>query len=254
MRLAETVVLGLLQGPAELLPISSSAHAELIPWMLGWRQAQLPDHQRKEVEVALHAGTAVALAVAQRRSAARRGGFLALATAPPALAGLAWERAIEARLGTPGSIAAGLLAGSAALVLADRAPALRSAAEAGTADALCLGVAQMCALMPGVSRSGATRAAARARGFEPAGAAALSREVALPILVGATLLKGVRVARRRPAPDTLRALGAGAGAAALSTLAAIRLEREARVPLGVWAAYRSALAVAVLVVRHNRRR
>jgi len=254
MRRAETLALGLLQGPAELLPVSSSAHVGLLPWALGWDHAALPGGERKEVEVALHAGTAIALALAQRRRP--RWGMLAAATAPPALAGLLLERPIEARLGTPPTIAAGLLAGSLAMVLADRTPARRSASDATVADGAWLGAAQACALMPGVSRSGATRAAARARGFARADAAALSREVALPVLAGAVALKGFRLARRRPPPGTLRALGTGAAAAAGSTWAALRAERAlaADAPLAAWAAYRTALAAAILAVWQDRGR
>jgi len=246
-RLAETIALGLLQGPAELLPVSSSAHVGLLPWALGWRHAALPGAARKEVEVALHAGTALALLVAERR--VPRWGLLAAATAPPALAGLLGERVVEARLGTPGAVTAGLLAGSAAMVLADRGPAWRGAAGASLADGAWLGAAQAAALVPGVSRSGATRAVARARGFGRADAAALSREVALPVLAGATALKGTRLLRRRPPAATWRALGAGAAAAALSTVGALRAERvlAADAPLAAWAAYRTAVAGAVIV-------
>jgi undecaprenyl-diphosphatase len=88
----ETFLLGLLQGPAELLPISSSAHVGLLPWALGWRHAALPAAERKEVEVALHAGTAAALAFDRRPFRWR---FLAAATTPPPLAGLAFERLIR---------------------------------------------------------------------------------------------------------------------------------------------------------------
>ena len=126
-RLVETIALGLLQGPAELLPVSSSAHVGLLPWALRWHHAALPGAARKEVEVALHAGTALALAAAVRGRP--RCGLLAAATVPPALAGLAFEHAIEARLGTPVSVAAGLLAGAAAMVVADRTPAAADRAE-----------------------------------------------------------------------------------------------------------------------------
>jgi undecaprenyl-diphosphatase len=254
--LIETVLLGLLQGPAELLPVSSSAHVGLLPWALGWHHAALPGELRKEVEVALHAGTALALGRPRAPLA-----VLAAATAPPALAGLAFERVVEARLGTPRSIAFGLLVGSAAMVVADRAPVQRDAHGVvaalgptsrkgpGVVDGLCLGLAQAAALVPGVSRSGATRAAARARGFSRRDAAALSREVALPVLAGATVLKGARLAGRRPSPATLRAVAAGAGAAALSTRLALRLERSraADAPLAAWAAYRAALAATIIV-------
>src|SRR5215213_2592296 len=149
MRRAEAIALGLLQGPAELLPISSSAHVGLALDRLGVCGAE-----RKEFEVALHAGTAVALALLDRRPLRWRP--LIAATAPPALAGLAFERPIERRLGTPLSIAAGLVLGSAAMVVADRTPPSR--ATAGGVDGAWLGCAQALALVPGVSRAGATRA------------------------------------------------------------------------------------------------
>jgi undecaprenyl-diphosphatase len=253
--LAETIALGLLQGPAELLPISSSAHVELVPWVLGWEHAGLPGEVRKEVEVALHAGTALALVAGGEGRARRWLGVVALV--PPAIAALALERWIESRLGGPGSVAAGLAAGGVAMALADRGgPGTRRPADARLDDALWLGAAQTAALVPGVSRSGMTRAVARARGFDRASAAALSREVALPVLAGAALLKGVRLAQRRPGPATLRALAAGTAAAAVSTALAARAERAltGRMPYAAWAAYRVAVAAAILAVRQNRSR
>jgi undecaprenyl-diphosphatase len=245
----ETFLLGLLQGPAELLPISSSAHVGLLPWALGWEHASLPAAERKEVEVALHAGTALVLALERRPL---RWGFLVAATLPPALAGLAFERVVEERLGTPVTVALGLVAGAAAMVAADRVPVRRT--EPDLVDGLVLGLAQALALIPGVSRSGATRAAARARGFGRADAAELSREVALPVLAGATALKGARLVTRRPPAATVRVLAAGAGAAALSTWAALRAERAAAdAPLAAFAAYRVALAAAIVAVWRARR-
>jgi undecaprenyl-diphosphatase len=239
MRPLESVAIGLLQGPAELLPVSSSAHVGLLLDRWG-----VVGSGRKELEVAVHAGTAVALAASERRQP--RWALLAAATAPPALVGLAFERAIEEHLGTPRSIAAGLIAGSVAMVLADRRPQLRAGDEATAADGAWLGAAQALALIPGVSRSGAALAAARARGFKRADAAALSREVALPVLLGAAALKALRLAGRRPGSEAI-----AAGAAAVSTAAALRFERAA-LPLKAWAAYRTALAV--VIVWQDRRR
>jgi undecaprenyl-diphosphatase len=233
MRRADAIALGLLQGPAELLPISSSAHIGLA------LRGRLTGAERKELEVALHAGTAVALALLDRRPL--RSGLLVAATAPPALAGLAFERLIEERLGTPRTIAAGLVLGSVAMLLADRTPARRRAAT--PLDGLALGVAQALALMPGVSRSGATRAMARARGFGRAEAAELSRAVALPVLVGAATLKGARLIARRPAREEVLRLGLGAAAAALSSAATLRVRESAVKP---WAVYRTALAVVIV--------
>jgi undecaprenyl-diphosphatase len=248
----ETLALGLLQGPAELLPVSSSAHVELVPWLLGWRHATLPGEVRKEVEVALHAGTALALLAAGEGRA--RPWLGALALGPPAVAAVAFEKAIEQRLGGPRSVAFGLAAGGVAMALADRRPGPRRARDATPGDALWLGAAQAAALIPGVSRSGMTRAVARLRGFDRASAAALSREVALPVLTGAAVLKGVRLVQRRPGRTTMRALAAGTGAAVASTAVAARAERAltGRMPYVVWAGYRLALAGAIWRVRKNR--
>jgi undecaprenyl-diphosphatase len=254
-RLVETVALGLIQGPAELLPISSSAHVELLPWMLGWQHARLDGARRKEVAVALHAGTAIAMAARSPRLPPL---LLIAATVPPAAAALAWEDVVERRLGTPRAMAVGLLAGSAALVLTDRAPERRSSQEATVADAAWLGLAQAAALAPGVSRAGATRSVARARGFTRVAAVELSAGVALPVLIGAAVLKGVRLAQRRPPAGAMTAFGAGMAASAFSTLAALRLQRRVSVPPAIWAAYRTGLAAAVIAadrrVRHNRSR
>src|SRR5207248_1471898 len=172
-RLSQAVALGTLHGPAELLPISSSGHVAIVPWLLGWDYAALDGELRKSFEVVLHAGTAAALLITLRDEVgeamlgldARRLTLIALSFAPPALAGYTLERPIEARLGTPGTIAAGLLAGAALMAWADRAPQRRGHEEADWQDALILGFAQALALMPGVSRNGATLAVARLRRF-----------------------------------------------------------------------------------------
>jgi undecaprenyl-diphosphatase len=243
LRPADTVALGLLQGPAELLPISSTAHVELLGARLpGY--ARLGAAGRKELAVALHAGSAAALAIGglPRRERLR---LLALATLPAALAGYALEGLVERRLSAPGAMAAGLLAGSAALVAADRRPQRRDAREAGVADAVWLGIAQAAALAPGVSRSGAVRSAARARGFTRAAAAELALETALPVLAGATVLKGVRLVARGPARRELAGIGAGAVAAAVSTGVARAVVRRFEPPAFVWAIYRTGLACAI---------
>src|SRR4051812_7735748 len=191
--LGEAVALGVLHGPAELLPVSSSGHMTLVPWLAGWRYPALDPELRKGFEVALHAGTAAALLIALRAEvgeAARgfdagRVAFVALSFAPPALIGYALERPIERRLGTPGSIAAGLAAGSGAMLAVDGMAQARGRREARALDALALGIAQAFALMPGVSRNGATLVAARLRGFRREDANTMSRHAALPIIVGA---------------------------------------------------------------------
>jgi undecaprenyl-diphosphatase len=255
-RLTQALALGALHGPAELLPISSSAHIALVPWLLGWDYTELDPELRKEFEVALHAGTAAALLILLRAEVGdfvRNGSprslvLVGLASAPAALAGYTLERQIERRLGTPATIAAGLLAGGIVLAWADRTPESRTSIDAGAGDALWLGVAQACALVPGVSRSGATLAAARRRGFRRADARRLSRHMALPVIAGAALLKAGRLRQRGLAPGTAAPLAAGLGASFGSTLATARLIRsiERDRSLLPYAAYRIALGAVVL--------
>jgi undecaprenyl-diphosphatase len=162
--------------------------------------------------------------------------------------GYALERQIEQHLGTPGTTATGLLAGSVVMAWADRAPQTRGRDEAGFLDALLLGVAQACALVPGVSRNGATLAAARARGFTREEANRLSRHVALPIIAGATLLKGVRLQRRGLTAGTGVSSAAGAAGSFLSTLGSTWLIRQVERDRSLlpYAAYRAALGAVVL--------
>jgi undecaprenyl-diphosphatase len=249
------VALGALHGPAELLPISSSGHIALIPWLLGWDRDAADPELRKAFEVALHAGTAAALLITLRGEVqdAMRGmnphiaGQIALSFAPPAIAGYTLERPIEQRLGTPATIAAGLVCGSVAMAWADRSPQVRSSQDADWRDALWLGVAQACALVPGVSRNGATLAAARRRGFTRADANRLSRHVALPVIAGATVHKAVRLAKRGLPPATARPFAAGAAASFISTLGSTWLIRQVERDRSLvpYAAYRLALAAVV---------
>jgi undecaprenyl-diphosphatase len=299
--LRHAIALGLLQGPTELLPVSSSGHTTLIPWLARWPAAELEPELRKAFEVALHAGSAAALGLLLRGEVARtvrgldrRGAsLLALSFALPALVGGTLERPIERRLSGPGTIAIGLALGGLAMVLADthtptetqvdtstdrgtdgeasaqihtngnaRADRGEQAGdrplqEAGALDGLLLGFAQSVALLPGVSRNGATITAARARGFGRADAATLSWRVALPVILGATALKGRRLRQRGIPTGMGGALAAGAGGAFLSTLACAPLLRDGRRGRGLapYALYRGALALAVArrVLRDSRR-
>jgi undecaprenyl-diphosphatase len=263
LAIGQATALGALHGPAELLPISSSGHVALIPWLLGWDYDRLDSELRKSFEVALHAGTAAALLItlhtevqdALRDLSPRLFGLIALSFVPPAIVGYTLERPIEQRLGTPPTIAAGLICGSIAMAWADRAPQTRSSQDAGARDALWLGLAQACALMPGISRNGATLAAARMRGFTREDANRLSRHVALPVIAGATLLKGARLARRGLPPGTRLPFALGAAASFGSTLGSTwlinQVERDRS--LLPYAAYRVALAATVLRRLQRRR-
>jgi undecaprenyl-diphosphatase len=278
LSLRQAVALGLLHGPTELLPVSSSAHTTLLPWLLGWRYGELDPAVRKSFEVALHAGTALGLLTRPpwQSEAADEGGCalarawsgvpmaraglaaniatLAGAIGPPAFAGFVLGETIERRFGTPRTIAAGLLAGSLAMSASERRGGSRRWHDVRPADGLALGLAQALALMPGLSRSGATTAAARMRGFAPLDADRLSWQVGLPVIAGAALLQGSRQARAGIPAERRCALAAGGAAALLSTHLSTRMltpKRRQRL-LAATIGYR--VAVAALVTRTARTR
>jgi undecaprenyl-diphosphatase len=194
----------------------------------------------KTFEVLLHAGTAAAFLVALPLP--RPTPRTALTLAPAAISGLALQRPIEKRLGRR-AVGLGQVLGGAALLLGDRNPACRQESSATARDALLIGLAQTCALVPGVSRNGATLAAARLLGFERGAAGRISRDAALPVIAGATALKFTRLRDTSPTPQYALGFAAAFG----SSLAATRLiPLVDRLPLRPIALYRIALGLAVL--------
>jgi undecaprenyl-diphosphatase len=239
-----------------LLPVSSSGHLALVPALLGWDEDPLDAELRKSFDVALHTGTAAALAIALRGEVAdvvrsldfRRALGIVQMLAPAAVAAVAFERPIEQRLGSPRSVAVAQICGGALLVVADRWPATRPQSDAGPLEHLLIGVGQACALVPGVSRNGATLTAARLLRFERPAASVLSRHAALPVIGGATFLKGLRLARRGLPREVRGQFAAGATAAFISTLVSsplvARMDRaRSYAPFG---AYRVLLGVMAL--------
>jgi len=246
-------LLGIVQGPTELLPVSSSAHIALLPRLMGWREEQVDAELRNAVEAALHGGAAAALVIVLGGELARAAreqdraalASTALALIPSALAGYLLEQRPERRAGASRMLPAGLALGGAALAWADARPATRGLSDFGPRDGLALGLAQALALLPGVSRSGAALTAGRARGFGREDAHALSWRVGLPVIAGAAGLKAVRLAQRGAPPGSLPVLAAGAGAAFLSTIASAPLTAPAMRAHALWpcALYRVGLAL-----------
>jgi undecaprenyl-diphosphatase len=250
LSLRQALALGLIQGPAELLPVSSSGHLVLVPALLGWPYARLDADVRKTFEVALHAGAGLALAWLLRddlRAAVRDPAGTALLAGPAAAIGFGLEPVIEERLSDPSIAAIAQIASGAALAVAD----LGGVTPRHTGDKLAIGLAQAAALVPGVSRNGATLTAARALGFSRHDAARLSWQAGLPIIGGATVLKLARVAQRGLDPDLRKPFAAGAAAAFVSTLAAAPLLRLAGRPYAPLAAYRVGLGALALRRLHR---
>jgi undecaprenyl-diphosphatase len=206
MSLLEAVILGIVQGAGEFLPISSSGHLIAVPWLLGYAEHSLA------FDVALHLGTLAAVAgaligdwVVMLRGAfnslrtsgnpfasedGRRLGFLAVASIPGGVFGLLLNDLAESAFRSPLLVAGSMTVMGLILWLADARSSSERGIESWTLrDALIMGFAQAMALVPGVSRSGATISAARFLGFERNGAARLSFLMALPVTLGAVILK-----------------------------------------------------------------
>jgi undecaprenyl-diphosphatase len=234
----QALVLGIVQGLTELLPISSSGHLILAPWASDWTYLKENDRFNQTFDVALHLGTLVAVAayfwgdivrllrafvgsVGRRRietSDERIAWFVLVATIPAGIAGLVGEDLIADRLGEPWQIAILLAAGALLLFWADRFPQERSMGDLELRHAVAMGLAQAVALAPGVSRSGITITAGRLMGLDRDGAARFSFLLLLPTVLGAVVLKGVGDVLLGELPDgwegpflvgTLAALGSG---------------------------------------------
>ena len=195
MGLTEALILGIVQGLGEFLPISSSAHLVLTPWLFGWHDPGLG------FNVALHLGTLAAvvayfwrdwlsLVLNGLKGAKNREGrlfwYLAVATIPGALAGAALEHYAETVFRTPLLVGVMLIVMGVILYVADHYGArARGIYQVGWRDALLIGVSQAFAIIPGVSRSGATISAARFLGLEREAATRFSFLLSVPIIFGA---------------------------------------------------------------------
>jgi undecaprenyl-diphosphatase len=207
----QALVLGLVQGATELLPISSSGHLILVPWLGDWEYLKEHDAFNQTFDVSLHLGTLIAvvvyfwhdivrLAAAWVGSIRRRriesvderiAWYVAAATIPAAVVGALGENLIAENLGEPWQIAFFLAFFAGLLWLADRRPQTKRMEDVGIKAAVGVGLAQTLSLMPGVSRSGITITAGRFLGLDRDSAARFSFLLLVPITLGAVVYKGV---------------------------------------------------------------
>jgi undecaprenyl-diphosphatase len=208
----QALVLGITQGLTELLPISSSGHLILVPWLADWHYLEAHPDFNKTFDVALHLGTLVAVVAyfwadvvryvgAWFRSVARRSAttlderiawWIFWATIPAAVAGALGEDTIENHLGQPWQIAIFLSVFGVLLWLADRLPQQKRIGDLGFWPAVAVGMSQILALMPGVSRSGITITTGRAMRLDRDSAARFAFLLLIPIVFGAVVYKGVK--------------------------------------------------------------
>jgi undecaprenyl-diphosphatase len=259
MSLLQAMILGLVQGATEFIPISSSGHLVLVPWLLDWDKAPLA------FDTTVHWGTLVAvlavfwsdlyklfvaglnslLATVDKNRAydsvqARLAWAIVLGSLPAALAGFLLEDFFEELFGKPVAAAGLLLVTAAILTFSERLSRReRSFDEIGWLDALFIGVAQAFAIMPGISRSGATIAAGLTREVRREAAARFSFLLSTPVILGAGLFKLLDLVQAGGVDDLVGPLIVGFVAAAVSGYLCIRwlLNYLARRPLYVFATY-----------------
>jgi len=259
----QIVVLAIVQGLTEFLPISSSGHLVLVPSALGWPDQGLP------FDVAVHFGSLIAVCVYFRHDVAGlvRGGIqllglknetsesrmafiLGIGTVPAAVAGLTLAAWIEKTLRDPAVIVVTLSGYAVIMVLADRyGRRERTVTDVKTSDAIWIGCAQALALVPGTSRSGITISAARALGFHRQDAARFSFLLSVPVIMLASAYKAFELLT---GPMSIPWLGLGSAALISAIVAYLSIgffmRVVSRIGLLPFAAYRLVLAAVILYV------
>lgn len=264
--LLEAIVLGVVQALAEFLPISSSGHLILVPWLIGWQPHGLT------FDLALHLGTSIALLgyfwrdwyrlirtvllglvvpAARLLPEWKLAWLILLGCLPAGIVGVLFEDMIETAFRDPARIAVLLMVFGLVLLAADRLGRKnRGLTSISLADALVIGCAQVLALMPGVSRSGITLTAGLFRGLERAAAARFSFLLSAPITIAAALYKLRHLFREPPAASDLFAFAVGVVVAAIVGAFAIGLLLRylQRQPVDVFVWYRVVAGLLVLAL------
>ena len=274
MPILHAIILGLVQGFSEFLPISSSGHLALVPWLFGWNDfADVANGAsiEKAFDTALHLGTLVAvlfylrteligyvregirIVVSPQRADKQMGkrAWLFVASAIPAgVAGAIGQQWITDKLGTPVLIAVSLVVFGLLLLWADRQQGTRDVDTFTRKDALLIGLAQVLALNPGTSRSGITITAARKFGFSRDAAARVSFLMSVPVIGGAVLFSLVKLVRDGIPDGLIAPMIAGIIAAGISGWVAmwgmIRILRTRN--FNMFVMYRVAVGFGVLSI------
>ena len=219
MSILHAIVLGIVQGLTEFLPISSSGHLVIVPWIFGWNDYD-SQATAKAFDTALHLGTLAAVLIYLRKdlivnvtqgtqlifnrkqpatNAGRRAWLLVLSAVPAGIVGAAFEEKITEKLGSPALIGVSLIIFGVVLIWADRRATakshIRTVDSLTLRNALVIGAAQVLALNPGTSRSGITITAARLSGYSRDAAARLSFLMSVPIISGAVVFKLAKLVR-----------------------------------------------------------
>jgi undecaprenyl-diphosphatase len=261
----QAIALGLIQGLSEFLPISSSAHLTLLPWLMGWEDPGLA------FDVALHFGTLLAVLWYFRMEwltlikaafgivttgrietpEKRKVIYLIVATIPGAIGGLLLQSKAESAFRSPQIIAIALIVMGLVLWLVDKlVDQRRVLGEMRWVDALLIGLSQVIALIPGVSRSGSTITTGRGLRFDRESAAEFSFLMSMPIIAAAVVMEGPKAL----AGGISNELISGVAASAISGWLAISILMRfvTKHSYGIFAFYRIVLGLAVLAVIYAR--
>lgn len=264
--LFEAIVLGIVQGLAEFLPISSSGHLILTPWLLGWKEHGLT------FDLALHLGTSAALLgyfwrdwvslirvvvmglffkPARLLPEWKLAWLIVLGCLPAGIVGVLFEDKIEALFRQPAPIAVLLIVFGLVLLAADRMGSQqRGLSQITLMDVITIGCAQVLALMPGVSRSGITLTAGLFRGLDRASAARFSFLLSAPITIAAALYKLRGLVKEPPTGSELLVFSVGVVTAGIVGALAIGflLRYLQRQPVDVFVWYRVAAGLLVMAL------
>jgi undecaprenyl-diphosphatase len=271
LTILQAIILGIVQGLTEFLPISSSGHLILVPWLFNWHFLLNNPDLNKTFDVALHLGTffavlvyfwrdVVKLVAAWVRSIARRSladpearlaWLLFVSTIPAAFLGVAFESFIEDRLGKPWIIAIMMIVFALVMYAVDHVAKLDRDLEALTwTDSILIGVAQAFALCPGVSRSGITMMTGLALRLDRESAARYSFLLSVPVIGGAAAYKALHVAKDGLPAGTAMPFVVGIASAAISGMVAIWfvLRYLKSHNFNLFVVYRIVVGVAILIL------
>ncbi len=269
MTVLQALILGIVQGVTEFLPISSSGHLVLVPFLFNW---QIPSDQAFSFDVLVQLGTLLAvfayfwrdlyeiircflIALSHRRPfespEARLGWYLIISAIPASIVGLLFKSQIELAFASPGMVAVFLFVTALLLVVAERfGQRRRELVQMNWLDAVWIGAAQVLSLFPGVSRSGSTIAGGMTRNLERQSAGRFAFLMSIPVMLGAGLVSSLDLIGMPNLSSFLPVLAVGFLTAAVVGYLSIAwllsyLNRHSLIPFAV---YCSVLAVVILVL------
>lgn len=246
----ETIILGIVQGLTEFLPVSSTAHLILLPWIFNWSG----DVNTLSFDVALHAGTLLALIACFYKNwiellfhNRKLLMFIIIATIPAGIAGTLFHDQIETNFRLPILISATLVVFGIAMLVSEKFTGRRNIQNISLKDSLIIGISQAVALIPGVSRSGITISTGLFLGLRRDEAARFSFMLSTPAVLGAVLLEG-RKLLANPGNHDLGMFASGIVISAVSGVIAIKflLKFFERHTLNIFVYYRFILAALII--------